>query len=53
MSHGKNACGGVGGTLKKFAARASFQRPFSEQILTPNQLFEFANSEITGVTTLL
>ena len=52
MSHGKNACVGVGGTLKKFAARASFQRPFSEQILTPNQLFEFANSEITGVTTL-
>ena len=52
MSHGKNAYGGVGGTLKKFAARASFQRPFSQQILTPKQLFKFANSEITGVTTL-
>ena len=33
------------------AAHASLQRPLSEQILTPIQLFEFANSEITGVTT--
>ena len=33
------------------AARVSLQRPFSEQILNPKQLFEFANNEITGATT--
>ena len=50
-SHGKNACDGVGGTIKRLAARASLQRPISNQILTPLQLFEFANKEIPGVTT--
>ena len=33
------------------AACSSLQRPFSEQILTPKQLFGFTNNEITGVTT--
>ena len=36
-------CDGVGCTLNKLAA--------CEQTLTPKQLFEFANSKITGVTT--
>ena len=52
MSHGKNACDGVGGTLIGLAAHASLQRPFSEQILSIKQLCKFANSEITSVTTL-
>ena len=39
------------GTFKKLAGRASLQRPFSEEILTSKQLFDFANSEITVVTT--
>ena len=52
MSHGKNACDGVGGTLIGLAAHASLQRPFSEQILNIKQLCKFANSEITSVTTL-
>ena len=41
---------GVGGTLKILAAGARLQRPFSEEILIPKQLFEFTNSEITGAT---
>ena len=45
------ACNGVGSTLKRLTARASLQRPFSEEILPHNHLFEFANSEITSVTT--
>ena len=49
-SHGKNVCDGVGGTIKRLAARASLQRPISNQILTPLQLFEFAKVEIPGVT---
>ena len=44
------ACDGVGSTLRRLAAFFSLQRPFLEQVLTPKQLFEFANSEITGVT---
>ena len=44
-------CDSVGGTLKRLSTHASLQRPFSEQILTAKQFFEFANSEITGVTT--
>ena len=46
----KNASDGVGGTIKRLAAHASFQRPISNQILTPLQLFEFVNVEIHGVT---
>ena len=34
-SHGKNSCDGVSGTIKRLAARASLQRPLSDQILTP------------------
>jgi hypothetical protein len=29
-SHGKNACDGVGGTLKRLAAKASLQRPYND-----------------------
>ena len=49
-SHGKNACDGVGGTIKRLAARASLQRPVTNQILTSKQLFDFANDEIDGIT---
>ena len=42
------SCNGVGSTLKRLAVHASLQT--LEQILTLKQLFEFGNSEITGVT---
>jgi hypothetical protein len=29
-SHGKNACDGVGGTLKRLSAKASLQRPYND-----------------------
>ena len=45
-SHGKSACDGVGGTVKRLAARASLQRPIDQQILTPCQLFEWARENI-------
>jgi hypothetical protein len=48
-SHGKGPCDGVGGTVKRLAARASLQRPYDKQILTPRQLFEFGRSEIPTV----
>ena len=40
-SHGKGACDGVGGTVKRLAARASLQHPY-DQITKPHQLFEWA-----------
>ena len=39
-SHGKGPCDGVGGTVKRLAARVCLQRPFEDQIQTPMQLFE-------------
>jgi hypothetical protein len=48
-SHGKGPCDGVGGTVKRLAARASLQRPYNEQILTPRQLFDFGCFEIPSV----
>ncbi len=41
-SHGKGACDGVGGSVKRLAARASLQCPYDHQIMTPRQLFEWA-----------
>ena len=49
MAHGKGPCDGVGGTVKRLAARASLQRPFENQILTPLQLYEWAVKNISGI----
>ena len=50
-SHGKNAYDGVGGTIKRLAARASLQRAVYNQILMSKQPSEFTTKEIEGVTT--
>ncbi|XP_044013077.1 uncharacterized protein LOC122855606 [Aphidius gifuensis] len=42
-AHGKGPCDGVGGTLKREAARASLQRPTDKQITTPKELYDWAN----------
>ena len=49
-SHGKGACYVLGGTVKRFATKASLQRPYEEQIMTPFQLYEWASSNIPGVS---
>ena len=41
-SRGKGACDGVGGTVKRLAARASIQRPYEQQITIPRQLYGWA-----------
>jgi hypothetical protein len=41
----KSTCDGVGGTLKRLAAKASLQRPYNDQ-MTPHQLYEWAQSSI-------
>ena len=42
-AHGKNACDGVGGSLKRLAARASLQRPLEDQITIPQKLFDWGD----------
>lgn len=49
-SHGKGACDGLGGTVKRLAARASLQRTYEDQIMTPYQLFNWASRNISVVT---
>ena len=50
-SHGKNACDGIGGTLKRSAARASLQRPLNDQILTPMDFYHYCQESISTITT--
>ena len=49
-SQGKNVCDGVGGSIKRLAARASLQRAIHNQILNLHQLYNFAKSEIPSMT---
>ena len=48
-SHGKGACDGIGGTVKRGTLRASLQRPVSDQILTPKDMFEFCSQTMHGI----
>lgn len=41
-AHGKGPCDGVGGTVKRMAARASLQRALDAQITTVHDLYEWA-----------
>lgn len=42
-AHEKGPCDGVGGTLKRQAARDSLQRPADKQITNSRELFEWAS----------
>ena len=48
-SHGKGPCDGLGGTIKREAARASLQRPLEGQIQTALQLYEWAKEAILSI----
>ena len=48
-AHGKGACDGIGGTVKRLAAHASLQKPYSDQIMIPRQLFDWASTNIPAV----
>lgn len=47
-SHGKGACDGIGGTIKRLATRACLQQP-NLTIKTPQELFGWADTNITNV----
>lgn len=48
-SHGKNACDGVGGTVKRYEARESLRRPSGDLILTAKNLFDLVSSGIKSI----
>ena len=48
-SHGKSPCDGIGGTVKRLAARASLQAPVDNQFLTPIELFKWATTNINKI----
>lgn len=48
-SHGKGACDGIGGTVKRLASRASLQRPLDNQISTARKLYEWASESIKNI----
>ena len=48
-SHGKSACDGIGGTVKRPATKASLKRPAHNQILTPLDMFSYCESDVTGI----
>ena len=48
-SHGKSPCDGVGGTVKRAAARASLQATTSGFLLTPDDLYQWCQQHISGI----
>lgn len=44
-SHGKGPCDGIGGAFKRNATRHSLQTPYTNQITTAKELFNWANSK--------
>ena len=43
-SHGKGPSDGVGGTVKREATRESLRRPYDSQIISPKDIFAFAEN---------
>jgi len=46
-SHGKNACDGIGGNVKRSLSKASLQRPLNNQILTPEAVFKYCKENLS------
>lgn len=48
-SHGKSACDGIGGTVKRLLTKASLQRPYTNPILTSEAIMNFCTKNIPGI----
>jgi len=48
-SHKMSACDGIGGTVKREAAKKSLQTTTSGHILTPIKLYSWATQNIVGI----
>ncbi|CAG9765892.1 unnamed protein product [Ceutorhynchus assimilis] len=49
-SHGKSACDGIGGTVKRLVRKASLQRENNNQILNINDIYKFCVEKIKTIT---
>jgi hypothetical protein len=49
-SHGKGPGDGIGGTVKRLAAKTSLQKVYNNKIQTPHELFNYCNSNIHNIT---
>jgi hypothetical protein len=52
-SHGKSACDGIGGTVKRLTAQASLKRTVTGQILEVDKMFEFCVTNIKNIQFIL
>lgn len=48
-SHGKSACDGVGGTVKRMVTRYNLQRPLLDQITTAAELFDMCSRSASKI----
>ena len=48
LRQAKSPCDGIG-TVKKLAARASLQRPYSDQILDVSSMLAFCKTNVPGI----
>ena len=48
-SHGKSACDGIGGTVKRLATNASLMATEKNQILMPLNLFDWTSKNICNI----
>lgn len=51
-SHGKGPCDGIGGTVKRKAARASLSKEYEKFITTPLELYEWATTRANFADTM-
>ena len=52
-AHGKGACDGIGGTVKRAVANESLMRPVKDQILTARAMFEYVTEKFVSVIEFL
>ena len=48
-SHGKSAVDGIGRTTKQLTARAGFQRPYNNQSLSAEALYQFCSKALENI----
>ena len=52
-AHGKSACDGIGGTVKRVIHNLSLQRPIGNQILTLRDMFLVAKEKVKNIRYML
>ena len=48
-THGKQPCDGIHGTVKRLVSNASLKLDLKDQILSPNDMFQFCKENIQNI----